>query len=164
MLVSEIVRVGMAEYKVAKSPTILVSLGLGSCVGVALYDSVKKIGGLAHIMLPDSNSSSKKLFNPGKFADTALDALLQEMIKLGANPRRIEGKIAGGAQMFQVKTDNNIMKIGKRNVEAVRAKLDSMNLKIIGQDVEGNYGRTIEFSCETGILTIKTIGKGTKPL
>lgn len=158
----ETVRVGMAEYKVAKSPGVLLSLGLGSCVGVALYDSTKKIGGLAHIMLPDSNLSSRRDFNPGKFADTAIDMLIDNMEKIGADPKRLTAKIAGGAQMFQIKSDNSIMQIGKRNVEAVRLKLAILNVKIISEDVEGNYGRTIEFNCETGELTIKTIGHGIK--
>ena len=71
---SNVVRVGMAEYKIAKSPAVLVTLGLGSCVGVALHDSINKIGGLAHVMLPDSSLSNKEYFNPGKFANTAIDA------------------------------------------------------------------------------------------
>ncbi len=154
----------MAEYKAAKSPATLITLGLGSCVGVVLYDSFAKIGGLAHVMLPDSNLSSKKDYNPGKFADTAIDALMQEMSKLGANERHIISKIAGGAQMFQIKSENNIMQIGKRNVEAVRTKLSKLNIKIVAEDVEGNYGRTIEFFCESGELTVKTIGHGTRIL
>lgn len=158
----EAVRVGMAEYKVAKSPAVLISLGLGSCVGVALYDSTKKIGGLAHIMLPNSSLSSKKDFNPGKFADTAIDLLIEDMEKIGATPKRLTAKIAGGAQMFQIKSDNSIMQIGKKNVEAVKSKLTMLNVKIISEDVEGNYGRTIEFNCENGKLTIKTIGHGIK--
>lgn len=160
----ETVRVGMAEYKVAKSPSVLVSLGLGSCVGVALYESTKKIGGLAHIMLPDSSLSSKKDFNPGKFADTAIDMMIKDMVKIGVDPRKLIGKIAGGAQMFQIKSDSNIMQIGRRNVEAVRSKLALLNIKIISEDVEGNFGRTIEFDCETGELTIKTIGHGIKKI
>ncbi|MCR4430531.1 MAG: chemotaxis protein CheD [Tepidanaerobacteraceae bacterium] len=158
----ETVRVGMAEYKAARSPVVLISLGLGSCVGVALYDSAKKIGGLAHIMLPDSNLSGRRDFNPGKFADTAIDMLIGDMDKIGADPKRITAKIAGGAQMFQIKSDNSIMQIGKRNVEAVRSKLATLNVKIISEDVEGNYGRTIEFNCETGELKIKTVGHGLK--
>ncbi len=159
---STIIRVGMAEYKAAKSPATLITLGLGSCVGVVLYDRMNKIGGLAHIMLPDSTLSSNKNFNPGKFADTAIDALIEDMLKLGINRSNLVSKIAGGAQMFKIKSENNIMQIGKRNVEAVRAKLNQLNIKLIAEDVEGNYGRTIEFFCETGELTIKTIGHGVR--
>lgn len=158
------VRVGMAEYKVAKSPAILVSLGLGSCVGVALYEPTKKIGGLAHVMLPDSSLSGKKEFNPGKFADTAIDMMIQDMVRIGVDPKRLTGKIAGGAQMFQIKSDSSIMQIGRRNVEAVKSKLALLNIKILSEDVEGNYGRTIEFNCETGELTIRTIGHGIKKI
>lgn len=154
----------MAEYKAAKSPATLITLGLGSCVGVVLYDKIKKVGGLAHIMLPDSNLSSQKNYNPGKFADTAIDALINDMIKLGVNRSNIVSKIAGGAQMFKIKSENNVMQIGKRNVEAVKAKLNQLNIKLLAEDVEGNYGRTIEFFCETGELTIKTIGHGVRIL
>ncbi|ADL07885.1 chemotaxis protein CheD [Thermosediminibacter oceani] len=160
----EIIRVGMGEYKTAKAPALLVSLGLGSCVGVVLYDSTRKIGGLAHVMLPDSSLSSKKDFNPGKFADTAIDLLVAELEKAGANSKKLIAKIAGGAQMFQIKSDNNIMKIGKRNVEAVKKKLAKIKIDIVAEDVEGNYGRTIEFCCDTGKLTVKTIGHGIKIL
>jgi chemotaxis protein CheD len=158
------IRVGMAEYKAAKSPATLITLGLGSCVGVVLYDNFRKIGGLAHVMLPDSKLSGKKDYNPGKFADTAIDALIQDMLRLGVERRNIVSKIAGGAQMFQIKSENNIMQIGKRNVEAVKAKLSQLRIKLIAEDVEGNYGRTIEFFCETGELTIKTIGHGVRIL
>jgi len=154
----------MAEYKAAVSPAILVCLGLGSCVGVVLYDEVKKIGGIAHVMLPDSQLSKKKDFNPGKFADTAIVALIEKMVKLGANSNRLVSKIAGGAQMFQTKSDNDIMKIGRRNVEAVKKQLSLLNIKTLAEDTEGFYGRTIEFSCETGKLTVKSIGHGTKIL
>ena len=154
----------MAEYKAAKSPATLITLGLGSCVGVVLYDSLTRVGGLAHVMLPDSNLSSKKDYNPGKFADTAIDALIQDMLGLGVDRSNIISKIAGGAQMFQIKSENSIMQIGKRNVEAVKAKLSQLRIKILAEDVEGNYGRTIEFFCETGELTIKTIGHGVRTL
>lgn len=154
----------MAEYKTGMAPAILTTLGLGSCVGVVLYDFTKKIGGLSHVMLPDSTLSRTDEFNPGKFADTAIDALLKEMIELGANPQKVYSKIAGGAQMFKIKTENNIMQIGKRNVEAVRKSLEKLNIKIVSEDVEGNYGRTIEFDCDTGELLVKTLGHGVKTI
>lgn len=154
----------MAEYKAAKSPYSLITLGLGSCVGVTLYDNLTKVGGLAHVMLPDSTLSGKKDYNPGKFADTAIDVLIEEMLKLGASKNRMVSKIAGGAQMFQIKSENNIMQIGKRNVEAVRNKLNQLNIRIVAEDVEGNYGRTIEFFCEDGRLAVRTIGHGARIL
>lgn len=154
----------MAEYKAAKSPYSLITLGLGSCVGVTLYDNLTKVGGLAHVMLPDSTLSGKKDYNPGKFADTAIDVLIEEMLKQGASKNRMVSKIAGGAQMFQIKSENNIMQIGKRNVEAVRNKLNQLNIRIVAEDVEGNYGRTIEFFCEDGRLAVRTIGHGTRIL
>ena len=126
---SETFRVGMSEYKAAKAPALLISLGLGSCVGIALYDDRRKIGGLAHVMLPDSRLAGQKSFNPGKFADTAIDILIEDMVKLGVERNKIVAKIAGGAQMFQIKSENNIMQIGKRNVEAVKIKLQQLNIR-----------------------------------
>lgn len=152
----------MAEYKTAKSPSILVTLGLGSCVGVALYDKTRKVGGLAHVMLPDSSLSRKKQYNPGKFADTAIKALVDEMEKMGANPKNIESKIAGGAQMFKVKSENSIMQIGKRNIVAVKKQLMLLGIEIVAEDVAGDYGRTVELHCKTGDFTIKSIGRGIK--
>lgn len=152
----------MAEYKAAKSPSMLVTLGLGSCVGVALYDKIKEVGGLAHIMLPDSSLSGQKRYNPGKFADTAIEALIEDMIKLGVNPKNLKSKIAGGAQMFKVKSKNSIMQIGKRNIIAVREKLKLLDIEIVAEDVAGDYGRTVELHCRTGDFTIKSIGRGIK--
>lgn len=157
-------RVGMAEYKAAKAPAIIITLGLGSCVGVALFDEKRKVGGLAHVMLPDSSLAGNKTFNPGKFADTAIDTLIEDMIRLGGDPNRTVAKIAGGAQMFQIKSENQIMQIGRRNVEAVKNKLKQLNICTLGEDVEGNYGRTVELDCSTGILTVKTIGRGIKTI
>jgi len=156
------IRVGIGEYKAAKSPAVISTLGLGSCVGVCLWDGGTRIGGLAHIMLPDSTISSTNNFNPGKFADTALPLLVSQMEDLGANKKRMVAKMAGGAQMFETKFELEMMKIGKRNVDAVRKILSQLNIKIVAEDVEGNYGRSIEFSCETGLLTVKSVGRGVK--
>jgi len=156
------IRVGIGEFKSAKAPAVISTLGLGSCVGICLWDEFTKVGGLAHIMLPDSNLSTTNNFNPGKFADTAIPLLIYDMEELGANRKRIIAKIAGGAQMFEIKSQMEMMKIGKRNVEAVRKALSQFNIKIVAEDVEGNFGRSIEFNCDTGLLTVKSVGRGIK--
>lgn len=91
---AELIKVGMADYKIGRNPASLISYGLGSCVGIALFDTVAKVGGLAHIMLPDS-TQARATDNPAKFADTALPLMLSEIIKLGAVKSRITAKIAG---------------------------------------------------------------------
>jgi len=158
---SNIIKVGMADYKMGKETDVLITLGLGSCVGIILYDKMKKIGGMAHIMLPSSREI-KNNSNRAKFADTAIDDLLESMIKMGASKNRLIAKIAGGAQMFSVSLKSDNLNIGKRNVIAVKEKLSDMRISIIAEDVLGNFGRTIEFNCSDGGLSIKTIGQGKK--
>ncbi len=160
---SEVIKVGMADLKIAKDPDVLTTLGLGSCVGIALYDPMTKIGGLAHIMLPDS-TQIKNNENKAKFADTALDVLLQEMQNVGARKTRLIAKIAGGAHMFEFKTMNDMMCIGARNVAAVLQALEQKNIPVIAQDTGENYGRTIELETQNGILRVKTIGHGIREI
>lgn len=159
----EMVKVGMADLKIASAPKVLTTLGLGSCVGIVIYDSFLKIGGLAHIMLP-SSKSIKNNSNKAKFADTGVDLLIEKLLEAGALKTRLVSKIAGGAQMFSFKGKNEIMKIGERNVEAVKKQLSKHKIKILAEDVKGRYGRTIEFYTETGVLRIKTIGHGYKEI
>lgn len=155
--------VGMADLNVTKSPGILTTLGLGSCVGIALIDSTKKIAGLAHIMLPDSRQIQNNS-NKAKFADTALEKLIQDMVKLGAQKHFLKAKIAGGAQMFAFNSTNESMRIGDRNVAATVSLLSQYGIPIIGQDTGKNYGRTVELYSEDSRFVIKTIGYGTHTL
>jgi chemotaxis protein CheD len=158
---SVMVKVGMADLKVVKHPGALTTLGLGSCIGICLYDPSTKVIGMAHIMLP-SSKTIKNNSNIAKFADTAIIKLLDDMKNEGANLRRLVGKIAGGSQMFKFSSGNDMMKIGLRNAEAVREILKSNKIPILADDTGGNFGRTIEFYSETGVLKIKTIGHGIK--
>lgn len=160
---SELIKVGMADYKVGKNPSSLISYGLGSCVGIAVYDSVTKVGGLAHIMLPDS-TQARSTENPAKFADTCLPLMLDEILKLGAVKSRLTAKIAGGAQMFTFANATDVMRVGERNVEAVKIVLKKLDLRIIADDTGGNYGRTVELKLDSGIYKVKTIDKGEKEL
>ncbi len=140
--------VGIAEYKVTHSPNRLVAYGLGSCVGAILCDLQAKVGGLAHIMLPSSRLYVQTEF-PGKFADTAIDMLVNEMEKLGSCPKNIFSKIVGGANMFSSISQNSVP-IGLRNVSAVREKLQQRNIPILAEQVGGTQGRTVLFDIETG--------------
>lgn len=156
----EIVKVMMADLNVTNSPNRLKTTGLGSCVGIVLYDKKNKIGGMAHIMLPTSNMMQTGPINKAKYADTALPILLEEMLKIGANKANIIGKLAGGAQMFQFKTNNEMMRIGPRNVEASKLALKELGIPIIAEDTGGNYGRTIELDSESGLIHIRTANQG----
>lgn len=155
--------VGMADLNVAKSPGILTTLGLGSCVGIVLYDPSTKIGGMAHVMLPDS-TQIRNNSNQAKFVDTGIVMLIAKMKALGAKPTNLKAKLAGGAQMFALNTNNENMKIGDRNIEASIKLLNALNIPIISKDVGLNYGRTITMFTEDGRLEIKTIEHGIKTI
>ncbi len=161
----EVVKVGMADLKVCKSPDSLTTLGLGSCVGVVLYDPVTKISGMLHLMLPDS-TKIRNNSNIAKFADTGIDELIRQMLSIGAARNRLIAKIAGGAQMFNFSKEpkDDLMRVGEKNVEATKKKLKDLNIKIMAQDTGLNYGRTIIFKSETGELVIKAVGKDVKTI
>lgn len=159
----QVIRVGIADLNIAKSPDILVTLGLGSCVGVALYDKVTKIGGLAHVMLPDS-TQARSSQNPAKFADTAIPLLIEKMERAGASKSRLVAKIAGGAQMFSFSDKNLQLSIGKRNVEAVKAVLAEQKIPLVAEDTGGSYGRSVELHTDSGKFIVRTVGHGIKEL
>jgi len=158
---SVMIVVGMADLNATKSPGILTTLGLGSCVGVALYDPVNKVAGLAHIMLPDSTQIQNNS-NAAKFADTAIIRLLFQMQKLNARKELMKAKIAGGAQMFDFHTVNEALRIGDRNVEASLKFLGMQGIPVIARDTGLNYGRTVELYGEDGRFLIKTVGHGSR--
>jgi len=156
--------VGMADLNVCKEPGgILTTLGLGSCVGIALYDPSTKVAGLAHIMLPDSTKLQNNT-NIAKFADTAMVKLINDMAKIGANKAKLRAKIAGGAQMFAFNSKNEDMRIGDRNVEATLRLLKKFSIPLIAYEVGANYGRTVELFVDDGKFLIKTIGHGNRVL
>lgn len=157
----DMVKVGMADMNVCLPPNGITTLGLGSCVGVVLYDPSTKISGMVHVMLPDS-TKIRNNENMAKFADTGIDELIRWLVKIGANRRNLISKIAGGAQMFAFKTNNDMLRIGERNVEATKLKLANEGIRLIAEDTGLNYGRTIEFYPETGELYVKSVGKPTK--
>lgn len=157
----ELIKVGMADMKVCKSPDGLTTLGLGSCVGVAIRDPITKVGGLAHVMLPDS-TRVKSNINEYKFADTCIDALVNDLVKLGASKTRLVAKIAGGAQMFSFQSKADTIRVGQQNVEASKAKLASLGIKLLAEDTGENYGRTVIFYPENGDFIIKAVGKDEK--
>ena len=155
---SEIIKVGMADLNVCVAPNGITTLGLGSCVGIALRDPVTKIGGLAHIMLPDSTSIRNNTNIP-KFADTGTEELVKQVVPKGASRARLVAKIAGGAQMFAFQTKSDMVRIGERNVEASKKKLRELKIPILAEDTGKNYGRTVIFYPETGDFIIRAVGK-----
>ena len=128
-------------------------------MGIAVRDPVTKVGGLAHIMLPDS-TSIRNNSNIPKFADTGIEELVRQIVSAGANRNRLVAKIAGGAQMFSFQQKADMVRVGDRNVEAVKKKLQQMKIPILASDTGKNYGRTVIFYPETGDFVIRRVGKG----
>lgn len=150
----------MADLKTCVSPNGVTTLGLGSCVGIAIRDTSNKIGGLAHIMLPDSKAMKNAQQNLAKFADTGVEELVKQMEKLGAKRSRMVAKIAGGATMFSFQgSGTNVGQVGDRNVDAVKAKLRELKIPILASDTGANYGRTVIFYPESGDFHIRAVGK-----
>lgn len=155
------IKVGMADLNIAKSPDSLTTIGLGSCIGIAVYDPTTKIGGLAHIMLPDS-TRMKNNSNIAKFADTGIEELIKRMTAAGASKIRMVAKIAGGARMFEVSGLSEVGNIGAKNAEASKKKLRELGIRLVAEDTGLNYGRTVELYCENGDFLIKSVGKENK--
>ncbi|KHE71279.1 chemotaxis protein CheD [Halobacillus sp. BBL2006] len=155
-----VTKVGIAELKTGKAPERLRTSGLGSCVGVVLYDELKGIAGMAHIMLPDSSMARKVDLNRAKYADTAIDDLVEEISKKGGSLYRMKAKIAGGAQMFAFSSASDLMRIGPKNIEAVKRKLIEKNISIESEDVGGKNGRTLEFDIVKLNLHIRKVNQG----
>ncbi len=143
--------IGIAGIKVVAAPEKVRTV-LGSCVGVAMYDRVAKIGGLCHVMLPSSTLGSG---DRGKFADTALDWLLDEVLKAGAVSKRLTAKISGGASMFGNKVDGGI---GDRNIQAVKERLSMHGVRLAAEDVGGTKGRKMMLDPSTGDVEVQIIG------
>ncbi len=162
--VIEVVKVGMADLNIASPPQTIRTSGLGSCVGIILYDEITNLSGMAHVMLPSSSLCREKEPNLAKYADTAIPHLLDQMTSKGARVGFIKAKIAGGAQMFNFSTESNVMRIGPRNVEAVKLKLQELQIPIVAEDVGGNSGRTIEFDPLSKKLNIRTVNQGIKDI
>jgi chemotaxis protein CheD len=152
--------VGISDMNIASKTGILVTYALGSCVGICLYDRVMKISGLSHILLPEAAICPSDN-NVMKFADTAVQTLIERMERSGANRARLTAKIAGGARLF----GNGIgIQIGDRNVAAVKEQLARFRIPLIAEDTGLNYGRTVEFHSDEGTVYIKTALKGVKSI
>ncbi|KOO49268.1 chemotaxis protein CheD [Viridibacillus arvi] len=161
---ASVVKVGIAQMDVVKAPNTIRTSGLGSCVGVVLYDESKGVAGLIHVMLPDSQLGRTDSINVAKFADTGIPAMVNQLKQEGVQPFKLKAKIAGGAQMFQFTSSKDSMRIGPRNVEAVKLQLKKLSIPLIAEDTGGSSGRTIEFDLHTTKLNIRTVNQGVKDI
>lgn len=145
--------VGVGEYKIALSPAKLVCIGLGSCVGIAIYDTQAGVGGVAHAMLPRYEEGRDKI-NASKYADSAIMIMVDELLEMGASRGRLRAKMAGGAQMFSF-ISSDTLNIGLRNSDSARATLKGENIPLLAEDVGGTRGRTITFDPSNGLYRIQ---------
>ncbi len=149
----QLVNVGVAQLKISSQPTVLRTI-LGSCVGICIYDRMKKTGGLAHILLPKQTNPDQ----PEKFADSAIPMLVDMMLKQGCKREFMSAKIAGGASMFKFTSQSPLGQIGDHNVEAVKKALELKKIPLLEGDTGGSVGRVIDFFLEDGRLKIKSAG------
>lgn len=156
----ERIKVGIAEYEVTRESVELTTSGLGSCVGVALYDDETGAAGLVHVMLPEAEKV--KNGNAAKFADAGTELLIEELLALGADPENIRAKIAGGSDMLDFSDGGP--GIGDRNVAMVRDTLDEHNVALVGEDVGGDHGRSLRLDTTTGTLLVKSANRENKQL
>lgn len=156
-----VIKVGMADLNIAKAPDSLTTLGLGSCIGLIMYDPVLKLGGMVHYMLPDS-TKLKNNQNIAKFGDTGIKELHRLMLQNGAQPRRMIAKIAGGAKMFEVSGLSEMGHVGERNAEEAKLMLKELKIPLIAEDIGLNYGRAVTLDCENGDFHIRAVGKSSK--
>ena len=156
--------IGISDMNVVRGEDSIITYALGSCVGVALYDSTRKIAGLAHILMPSSQEIRDSNVNVMKYADTAIPELVKRMERAGSSSFNMVAKIAGGAQMFSMAGASSQFNIGERNVNMAREMLQKLRIKIAAQDTGANYGRTVEIFAANGIYRIKAIAKGVKDI
>jgi len=162
------ITVNISDMKVAQNSDTLVTYALGSCIGICLYDQIKKIGALGHIMLPYAHNDEEAKKKKHRFADTCVPDMINEMIRLGCNKRSIVAKIAGGATMFKLVNSRNnnsansdLNKIGAQNIVAVKEALKEYGIILLAEDTGSDYARTVFFDTDDGKITIKSCNRQT---
>ena len=149
--------VKVAEWAAERGEGVLVTLGLGSCVAIMLYDAESRAGAMAHVLLP-SISLARDISNRAKFPETAVPLLIERLKALGADPRRLSAKLAGGASMFSQLATPGTIQMGERNVLAARGALRGAGIPIVREAVGGERGRSVRFHMKDGRVEIRSVG------
>jgi chemotaxis protein CheD len=155
-------RVKVADFAVAKGEGVISTIGLGSCVAIAIYDKQTRVGGMAHVLLPSEGLSRDK-DNRAKFPGSAVPLLLEEMKKLGARGP-YTAKIAGGSSMFGALIPAGGINMGERNVLSSRQALSDAGIPLAAQDVGGDYGRSVYFHLDDGRVLVRSLKSGDRAL
>jgi chemotaxis protein CheD len=152
-----LVRVAVGQLTTACHPQRLMTPALGSCVGVALWDQERRVGAMAHVMLP---CPGRCVSDPesGRFASSAVPALVGMLVESGSDPRSLCAKIAGGAVMFGVHSAST--RIGERNVAEVKHQLEAAGIRLCAEDTGGSHARTIELHLDSGVLVVRSYRHG----
>lgn len=148
------ISVGLGALHVS-STAELVAYSLGSCVGICLWDPLARVAGMVHVVLPVAPSATHP--TPGRFADTAVPALLESLQQAGAVQYRLRCKIAGGAAVLAIGGGGSLPNIGARNVEAVKTALERVRIRVLAEETGGNQGRTVRLEPSSGRVTIKSV-------
>lgn len=157
----QMIRVGIADSKLCKTPDKITTVGLGSCIGIVLYSSTHDVCGMVHIMLP-SSKEIKNNSNRAKFADTGIEDLVYMLDRQGVKKGSLVAKIAGGATMFVFSGASDLGSIGERNIKSVKDTLSALSIPLVAEDTGADYGRTIIFDNVSKKLTIRCAGKSDK--
>ena len=157
------IRINVAEHAVAGAGDTLVTIGLGSCVAIMLYEPETCVGGLAHVLLPDE-SMARDRANPAKFSSTAVPLLVKEMLCRGADRAGIVGKLVGGASMFASLLPAGGINIGERNVQAARRALEAASIPLLAEDVGSDHGRSVYFRLDDGRVEVRSLKRGNRVL
>lgn len=148
------VRIG--EARVGRADSVLFTIGLGSCVAIVLYDDTRRIGGIAHAMLP-SPDSARRGTPAARFASTAVPELVDLMREAGASPTALRARLAGGASMFESVLPDNGRRLGMRNVEAARTALAAAGIPVDGEDIGGEHGRSVYLHVDDGRVVVSSV-------
>ncbi len=151
--------VGVSDMKVSNDPgDSIVTYSLGSCIGIAIFDPVARVGGLLHYMLPESELDQEKARkNPFMFADTGIPSLFKAAYQFGAKKQRMKVVAAGGSQVLD---QHGFFNIGKRNHTAMRKIFFRNNVMVNHEEIGGTVNRTVRICMETGEIHIKISGQG----
>lgn len=156
--------VRVADFKAGRNGDVLVTLGLGSCVAILLFDASAKVGGLAHILLPSRSLAGRQRDNPASFPQTAVPALLAEIGLLGGERSRVTARLVGGASMFASIAPPGSLQMGERNLLSCREVLHHQGIPVVGEAVGGDYGRSVRFSLADGVVLIRSVAHGEQQL
>lgn len=161
MIEEKIIEVDVAQIKIAKAPVRLITRGLGSCLGIIIYDPIKKMGAMTHTMLPDIDKARIKS-NPARFVNSVIRKAVEDLEKLGSSRTHLVAKLFGGAHMFSFIDPSSILNVGQLNIEMAQATLKELGIKVAAQETGGTFGRTIELNLEDGKVYVRTISLGEK--